>query len=612
MYLSKKTIDLIKENSSSLYDNDNDAGGRRIKDSFLRQESPMGNTLLHVAAEYGNENLVENIISIRRELVHAENKKGDTPLHVAARGGHVSILRKLLVQCLSFFPYSQYPVEALDLILVRNKLGNTFFHEALLNGCKDVTGMLRSQETPFEDGFKEFIERAALFCINNEDKSVLYLAIERGYKEFVLDALFPSTSKITVLRYISYYPFQFLTWLTEKDETKDMSDILAKILRTKREWIRLKGAEGKIPIHFAASIGYVHGVEELLKTCSSCNMERDKDGLSPLHLACAGGHTKVVKKLLEHEDSPDPREILDNCGRNIAHIAAVMGKFNVIRYILQDGKHGLVEMINDKDYEGNTPLHLATLLWHPKVVHALTWDKRVVLTSVNDKKETALDASLKYSFQNPTLRQQLVWTALKSAGVAEKGSHSIEIHAQNDPKGIDMSPYKDRINTLILVSTLITTVTFAAGFTLPGGTNSSDPGKGMALMLNHALFKIFIFCNTISIYDSISVTITLLWAQLGDITLALSALKVARPLLGVTLATLSVAFLAGVHLVISDLSWFATTSLVLSVVLILMLLFLYVLLWFPSTSKNIVLRRISYYPFRFQTWLVEEDESKGM
>ncbi|KAL2330978.1 hypothetical protein Fmac_018559 [Flemingia macrophylla] len=464
MYLSKKTIDLIKENSSSLYDNDNDndAGGRRIKDSFLRQESPMGNTLLHAAAQCGNENLVENIIRIKRELVHAENKKGDTPLHVAARGCRVSILRKLLVECLSSFPYSQYPVDALDLILVRNKLGNTFFHEALLNGCKDVTGMLRSQETPFEDGFKEFVERSALFSTNNEHKSVLYLAIERGYKEFVLDALdklminhpalnvliqdhpellekfphdIPSTkpplphqehvgakrrTKRMALTDMEIEREKHLA-RSSQDSTdnlqevksplimailKNHKDILAKILSTKREWIHLKGAEGKIPIHFAASKGYVHGVEELLRTCISCNMERDKDGLSPLHLACAGGHTKVVKKLLEHEHCPDPREILDNHDRNMAHIAAEKGKFNVIEYILQDkGELGLVEMINDKDRNGNTPLHLATLHSHPKVVHALTRNKRVDLTSVDQNNRTALDIYLDHSSDNPTLRQ---------------------------------------------------------------------------------------------------------------------------------------------------------------------------------------------------------------
>nr|KYP46233.1 Ankyrin repeat-containing protein At2g01680 family [Cajanus cajan] len=359
-------------------------------------------------------------------------------------------------------------------------------------------------------------------------------------------------------------------------------------------------------------------------------MEKDNYGLSPLHLACAGGHTKVVEKLLEHECCPDPKEILDNYGRNMVHIAALMGKFDVIKYILQDAKHGLVEMINDQDNEGNTPLHLATEKCHPNVVDALTWDERVDLTSVNKMKETAFDISLNYIPNNPSLRQRLVWTALKSVRVgqhAEKGPHSIKVpdplnmNLHKDKintlgvtngykeQDINMDLYKDRINTLILVSTIITTVAFAAGITFPGGTNSSDTGHGMALMLKHAWFKLFIFCITVSMYGSISAIIILIWAQLGDITLAIYSLKVAMPVLGVTLTSLSVAFMAAVHLVISDLSWLATTIMVLCVIFILMLLFLYVILcWFPSESRNPIIRRISSYPFRFETWLDKQDD----
>jgi len=204
--------------------------------------------------------------------------------------------------------------------------------------------------------------------------------------------------------------------------------------------------------------------------------------------------------------------------------------------------------------------------------------------------------------------QRLTWCQLKSAGVqnAKRGSHSKKIPSPYIQQAKDTDFYKERINTLMVVSTLITTVTFAAGFTLPGGNNSSSPGKqGMAVMLHHIWFKLFIFCITVSMYGGISVTIILIWAQLRDITLALFALNVATPLLGITLATLSVAFLAGVHLVISDLSWLATTVLILCLIFIFLLLLVYTLLWLPSHSSNIIMRYISFYPFQFLTWLFE-------
>ncbi|KAK7334889.1 hypothetical protein VNO80_26655 [Phaseolus coccineus] len=378
---------------------------------------------------------------------------------------------------------------------------------------------------------------------------------------------------------------------------KQNKGILEKIVRERREWIHVKDDKGRNSLHYAASTGYLYGVEYLLRHCHTCNMEKDNDGFFPLHLASAFGHTKVVKKLLEN--CPDPREIVDNKGRNIVHISTIIGQFNVVKYVLQDTNDEVKDMINDKDCDGNTPLHLAASHSRPKIVQALTWDTKVDIHCLNNNNQTALD--------------RLTWCQLKSAGVqnAKRGSHSIEITSPRKPEAKKTDFYKDRINTLMVVSTLITTVAFAAGFTLPGGNNSSSPGKqGIAVMLNHGWFKPFIFCITASMYGGISVTIILIWAQLGDITLALLALNVATPLLGVTLATLSVAFLAGVHLVISDLSWLATTILILCVILIFLLLLLYTLLWFPLESSNIIMRYISFYPFRFLTWLFE-DSTEG-
>jgi len=183
-----------------------------------------------------------------------------------------------------------------------------------------------------------------------------------------------------------------------------MSGILEKIINRKKKWIHVKDGIGRNALHYAACTGYLHGVEYLLQNCDTCNMERDKDGFFPLHLASAFGHIEVLKKLFEN--CPDPREIVDNKGRNILHIAAIMGRFNVVRYILQDKNDGLKDMINDKDYNGNTPLHLAASYFRPKVVQALTWDTRVDPHCLNNNNKTALDAFQEFKKgNNPTFPQ---------------------------------------------------------------------------------------------------------------------------------------------------------------------------------------------------------------
>ena len=170
-------------------------------------------------------------------------------------------------------------------------------------------------------------------------------------------------------------------------------------------WIKLRYMERRIPLHYAASIGYLDGVRCLLLKSASCAIESDIHGFFPLHLASDGGHVEVVQELLKIEYCLDPRELLDDDGRNFLHLAVASGKLSVVSYILKAADNELKEMINDKDNEGNTPLHLATLHCHPKIVHALTWDKRVKLELVNEDNETALDLCMQWSPEKTSLRQ---------------------------------------------------------------------------------------------------------------------------------------------------------------------------------------------------------------
>ncbi|XP_028798363.1 protein ACCELERATED CELL DEATH 6-like [Neltuma alba] len=261
-------------------------------------------------------------------------------------------------------------------------------------------------------------------------------------------------------------------------------------------------------------------------------------------------------------------------------------------------------MINQIDNDGNTPLHLATLHCHPKIVHSLTWDNRVNLAVLNQENQTALDIAELRHGKNPSIAQVLTWIALQSAGTPRSSagpllSNDTLIYGE-EREAASTKKYKDRLDTLILVSTLIITASFAAGFAMPGGVD-----KGTAVMLNHGMFHLFILSLTISVFGAIITTIILLWARLDDLRLMLFALKCAMPVLGISLTTLSLAFLAGVFLVVNKLSWLATTFLVLSVVLAFMVVFLYALLWLPSSSTIPFVRYISYYPFLLLAKIVE-------
>lgn len=107
-----------------------------------------------------------------------------------------------------------------------------------------------------------------------------------------------------------------------------------------------------------------------------------------------------------------------------------------------------------------------------------------------------------------------------------------------------MDNYKERVNTLL---------PFAAGFTTPRANISSetDSDLGMATMVRDKGFHVFVFCVPMAMYSSILVAATLIWAQLGNLTLVLTAFTVVVPLLGIALIMMSMAFTAGVFIVAS-------------------------------------------------------------
>lgn len=150
--------------------------------------------------------------------------------------------------------------------------------------------------------------------------------------------------------------------------------------------------EGRTCLSFGASIGYYEGVYYLLDKSIDSVYVSDDDGSFPIHMAAKYGHVKILKAILKR--CPDALELLDIDGQNILHVAAKNGKAEVIKFILRCYKDKNKEkLINEEDVNGNTPLHLATKNWHPKVVSMLTWDNRVDLETLNHNGLTAIDVA---------------------------------------------------------------------------------------------------------------------------------------------------------------------------------------------------------------------------
>ncbi|CAL5336743.1 unnamed protein product [Camellia sinensis] len=496
--------------------------------NLLNQLTPRDDTILHIAARLGHHHLAEHIQSCCPNLFKSKNYNNDHPLHLAAAGGHLSIVESLITNA-SQFARSRGPEteavllqEYFNVINGKNKQGNTPLHMAVKANQYKVALFL--------------VERAGSVlssCIPNlEKKSPLYLAAEAGHQE-----LFERMIQFVVSKADNQNMLMDGQPLLHVAITTRNKVVLETASKNVSSLMDAPDRRGRKPLSYAASIGYVDGVCYILDTFADCTYKRDHDGSYPIHEASSQGHIEVVKEFLQR--FPDSRELLNKQGQNILHVAAKYGKANIVSYILKAPE--LKMLINDTDEDGNTPLLLATKNAHAEIVSILTWDKRVRLEIENGEGFTALDAALDYEGTSPSIHERLTWIALRHASAPR----ARQLKTSKTKKNSNVEAYKDRINTLLLVATIIITVTFAAGITVPGGYDDSKTHKGMALMVKKSAFQVFVMANAIAMYSSIIVAVLLVWAQLGDLNLIRVSLKLASPLFGGALMMVAISFMTG-------------------------------------------------------------------
>jgi ankyrin repeat protein len=101
----------------------------------------------------------------------------------------------------------------------------------------------------------------------------------------------------------------------------------------------------------AVGLGFLAGVEELMKWCPDLINVAKKDGLTPLHVAAANGYTDIVSLLASHPSCDINMKDSDNL--TPLHIAAHEGYPVMVERLVGFGAD-----LNSSSSDGNTPLHL--------------------------------------------------------------------------------------------------------------------------------------------------------------------------------------------------------------------------------------------------------------
>ncbi|XP_034686505.1 ankyrin repeat-containing protein At5g02620-like isoform X2 [Vitis riparia] len=462
---------------------------------FQLQLSPKHNTILHIACEFGQMECVKWILSLPScsSLLQRPNMKENTPLHLAEREGHSKVVKALL-EAAKKPPVDIETSDGVDkkmLIRMTNKEKNTALHEAVRFEHSNVVELLIEEDPGF------------LYGANDSGMTPLYMAAERGFTGLVKLIIDKSEAAGTSPLYTG---FMCRTALHAAVICNDR-EMTKTILGWKPNLTKEVDKNGWSPLHCAAERGCDPEIVQLLleKSEESVAYLRSKDGnKTALHIASFHHHTKIVEKILSH--SPGCREQVDDKGNNVFHFAMMKrGDYDSKpSNYFENNWLNVRGLVTEKDAQGNTPLHLLSsyqifglgFIWRPQVDKKAKNNENltaydIILRAKEDISGKKDDIQTDLEYDIPETRSLFMEKLKKKS---ERKKRSKEYREKRT------SELQKRSQTHLIVSALITTVTFAAGFTLPGGYKDDD---GKAILSKKAAFKAFVVTDSIAMVSSL-------------------------------------------------------------------------------------------------------------
>uniref|UniRef100_A0A8L0DJI9 Transient receptor potential cation channel, subfamily A, member 1b n=1 Tax=Oncorhynchus mykiss TaxID=8022 RepID=A0A8L0DJI9_ONCMY len=380
----------------------------------LSSQNKLGQYAIHAAAFAGSKKAMDVILKAGEEMGHSIeehinflDKSYSSPLHLAVRGGNMDIIEFCIHKGAKIdqqqvdrstalhFACSQGATEAVKLMLssysrldsiinLPDGACQTPLHRATIFDHTELAEYLISKVNTGADidyidskGLSPLLlatncgawRTVALLLskganVNIKDQSgcnFLHLAIlqPKGLKNLSGDVLQHSSVKDLLSNEDNEgcTPLHYACRLGIHESVKNILVLQVSLDR--------KSKDKKSALHFAAQYGRVNTCQRLLETITDSRLlnEGDERGLTPLHLASGGGHTKVVELLLR-------KGALFHCdykGRTCLHHAAAEGYTQTMKIVLATN----IKLLDKLDEDGSTALHLAAREGHVAAVRLL-------------------------------------------------------------------------------------------------------------------------------------------------------------------------------------------------------------------------------------------------
>ncbi|KAM4113791.1 hypothetical protein ACJW30_04G022700 [Castanea mollissima] len=544
------------------------------------------NTVLHIyltsliKESESSKAFVKEILKMCSTLLCQANVKDETPLHIAARYGHAAIVEVLIEHAKGRQQDLQSAAKVAksapqpdlesgvnnkavkEMLKMKNEENETAMHEAVRNNHLEVVKLLVKNGKDIS------------YSANDAGETPLYMAVERNYRKVVFHILENCTSLThdgplggTTLHAAVIWNDDVMTGEIQK--------------KIERKALAQKYNQRLTPLHCAAYFNCYSAIKILLKNDRSMAYKKDTKDMTALHIAADRGHVKIVNEILKY--CPDCSELVDKRGWNALHFAVNSSHKDVVNVILN--QPSLSNLLNEKDERGNTPLlHSKSL---PCIKDLMRHD-RVNKMAFNEQNLDAYDIALttneELSKEKESVNQRSATMFQRSKSCPVKfGDNEIAFPRNNRPaefrkflgeqyikpknflfgllqweeeaynrrKDRFISIMKETSQYHLVVDTLIATVTFAAGITMPGGfIGQEGPHSGSPVLIRNSAFKAFIITNSIAMVQSCSASFIHLFMPLLFHEQNFEAISLAYSLSISAMIAMVLAFFLGIYAVL--------------------------------------------------------------
>ncbi|KAK8509520.1 hypothetical protein V6N12_001525 [Hibiscus sabdariffa] len=321
---------------------------------------------------------VEQILNKCPALLLQANAQGQTPLHIAARYGDSDVVRILIASRAKAsgedIEQQETALEAVRRMLRKtDRESNTALHVAVQCGHPRVVGELLEFEDP---GFS--------YPVNRSQETPLYIAARRGHRRSL---------SILLCKLNSAAHGGGPHGRTALHAAAMAGDAVATrmIIEERGDLTKERDKDGQVPLHYAAHLGHYSVVKELLKRDKSgAYVADEKSKMTPLLMAARQGHAGIVREMMAC--CPDCCEKVDDRGWNLLHFVATRNAPSELVFCCFQDKQGITQhgsvrnLMNAEDEHGITPQQvyyasqpavISTLAFKDK----LHWEKRTRLPS---------------------------------------------------------------------------------------------------------------------------------------------------------------------------------------------------------------------------------------